>query len=689
MRFFPFEFFRSRFRRMSMRKVGDVNEEPLHILPSNGGRTDGTLFEFQGEVAESTSIENILKRKLRQAEFLDDTHEASRILNTLKALQSRPTQLTKEQCEDIKTILRQQKQGLIEASDASQQSLKVHAFFDNQGLSYQKLSELVNNRFSTFNEQVDLERSLTDGVLRVISVLDSLGESQILNLSSFITNSSAGRLARMQLLIGSGEVSTMVFGDKLSPSLVSPSAIIEKIERLEILSPRQLLEANGFSFTSELMYCDLDGLDLDRVLELLRTEPETGQKISKNSDDLDPLIKESLLSFHKNKMVQHVDYTVRYLIDGIQPAIETCCYLFSALTFIRLVRNLYGGGVGDVTTLSYFDSDNFYDEEFVSIVLQELISKVQLSPDEYQVYSRKPIYKELICEKLDSLHPQMRQQILDIAYSKYLILIAKISSSQPEGYIKSVKTSYPIEIKFRTQSAVDDVHELEQQIGSSVIEEKTNIFEDLASLGLIWTRLVESSVVPTLIQVAQIDLLKIKLKAALDKFQEKLRMHDGKEKIDCFLERNKAMIKFAQEIQDARQICIESTDRLLKKRALGFDPKDTSSIRSDLKDRLSFILNKFLRVIGETMSRQCDVDRTQFRLDFSEGGRAVKLIDIDTSTVGQTVTDIQRLFGELEAIFSERDTTRIAFQFDSGGGGELASTGSSNSDPDNPNEFSI
>jgi hypothetical protein len=58
------------------------------------------------------------------------------------------------------------------------------------------------------------------------------------------------------------------------------------------------------------------------------------------------------------------------------------------------------------------------------------------------------------------------------------------------------------------------------------------------------------------------------------------------------------------------------------------------------------------------------------------------LVDIDTSTVGQTVTDIQRLFGELEAIFSERDTTRIAFQFDSGGGGEVASTRSSK--PDNP-----
>ena len=53
-----------------MRKVGDVNEEPLHILPSNGGRTDGTLFEFQGEIVESTSIENILEKKLRQAEFL-------------------------------------------------------------------------------------------------------------------------------------------------------------------------------------------------------------------------------------------------------------------------------------------------------------------------------------------------------------------------------------------------------------------------------------------------------------------------------------------------------------------------------------------------------------------------------------------------------------------------------------------
>ena len=84
----------------------------------------------------------------------------------------------------------------------------------------------------------------------------------------------------------------MVFDDKLSPSLVSQYAIIEKTERLEILSPRQLLEAKGFSFTSELMYCDLDNsLDLDLVLKLLRTEPGTGQEISKNSDDLDPLIK--------------------------------------------------------------------------------------------------------------------------------------------------------------------------------------------------------------------------------------------------------------------------------------------------------------------------------------------------------------------------------------------------------------
>jgi hypothetical protein len=201
-------------------------------------------------------------------------------------------------------------------------------------------------------------------------------------------------------------------------------------------------------------------------------------------------------------MVQHVDYTVRYLIDGIQPAIETCCYLFSAITFIRLVRNLYGGGVGDVTTLSYFNSDNFYDEEFVSIVLQELNNQIELSPDEYQVYSRKPIHKELISEKLDTLQPKMRQQILNSAYSKYLILIAKISSSQRKGYIKSVKTSYPIEIKFRTQSAIDEVDELEQQIGSPVIEENTNIFEDLGSLGLIWTRLIESSVVPILIEVA-------------------------------------------------------------------------------------------------------------------------------------------------------------------------------------------
>ncbi len=344
-----------------------------------------------------------------------------------------------------------------------------------------------------------------------------------------------------------------------------------------------------------------------------------------------------------------------------------------------MVRNLYGGGVNNVTTLSYFNSDNFYDEEFVSIVLQELINKIELSPDEYQVYSRKPIYKELICEKLDTLQPQIRQQILDSAYSKYLILIAKISSSQRKGYIKSVKTSYPIEIKFRTQSAIDEVNEL----GSPVIEKNTNIFEDLGSLGLIWTRLVESSVVPTLIEVAQIDLLKIKLKAGLDRFKKELQMHDSKEKIGYFLERNKAMIKFAQEIQDVRRICIESTDRLLKKRAFDFDPKDTSNIRSDLKDRLSLMSNKFLSVIGATMSKQCDADRTQFRLDFSEGGHNVKLIDIDTSTVGKTVSDIQRLFGELEAIFSERDTTRIAFQSDSGDG-ELASTRSSK--PNNPED---
>ena len=145
MKSFPFEFFRSRFRRKSLKKFGDVNEEPLHILPSNGGRTDGVLFEFQGEVAESTSIENILERQLHQAEFLGQADEISRISDTLKVLRSRPSQLTEEQCKDIKIILRQQKQRLIEASDASQQSLKVNAFFDNQGLSYQKLSELIKH----------------------------------------------------------------------------------------------------------------------------------------------------------------------------------------------------------------------------------------------------------------------------------------------------------------------------------------------------------------------------------------------------------------------------------------------------------------------------------------------------------------------------------------------------------------
>lgn len=97
MTLFPFGFLRSRFRRKSLKKFGGVTEEPLHVLPSNGGRTDGVLFEFQGEIAESASIENILERQLRQAEFSGQTDEISRISDTLKALQSRPSQLTKEQ----------------------------------------------------------------------------------------------------------------------------------------------------------------------------------------------------------------------------------------------------------------------------------------------------------------------------------------------------------------------------------------------------------------------------------------------------------------------------------------------------------------------------------------------------------------------------------------------------------------
>ena len=44
MKSFLFEFFRSRFRRKSLKKFGDVNEEPLRILLSNGGRTGGVLF---------------------------------------------------------------------------------------------------------------------------------------------------------------------------------------------------------------------------------------------------------------------------------------------------------------------------------------------------------------------------------------------------------------------------------------------------------------------------------------------------------------------------------------------------------------------------------------------------------------------------------------------------------------------
>ena len=113
MKSFPFEFFRSRFRRKSLKKFGGVNEDPLHILPSNGGRTYGVLFEFQGEVAESTSIENILERKLRQAEFLGQADEILRISDTLKVLQSRPSQLTKEQCKDGRRYCHPGKQKIV------------------------------------------------------------------------------------------------------------------------------------------------------------------------------------------------------------------------------------------------------------------------------------------------------------------------------------------------------------------------------------------------------------------------------------------------------------------------------------------------------------------------------------------------------------------------------------------------
>ena len=67
MTLFPFGFLRSKFRRKSLKKFGGVTEEPLHVLPTS---TDGVLFEFQGEIAESASIENILERQLRQAKFL-------------------------------------------------------------------------------------------------------------------------------------------------------------------------------------------------------------------------------------------------------------------------------------------------------------------------------------------------------------------------------------------------------------------------------------------------------------------------------------------------------------------------------------------------------------------------------------------------------------------------------------------
>ena len=63
-------------------------------------------------------------------------------------------------------------------------------------------------------------------------------------------------------LVVSSDVTRTIFGEKASSTLLSPTDIVEKNEPLEFLSPRRLLEARGFSFTSRKFY-DSDRLDLD------------------------------------------------------------------------------------------------------------------------------------------------------------------------------------------------------------------------------------------------------------------------------------------------------------------------------------------------------------------------------------------------------------------------------------------
>lgn len=76
MRFFPFEFFRSRFRRMSLRKIGNVNEEPLHfddpMSESGDAEKEVTILTYVDRSFEQdlTFIDGLVKTRSRS--FLSD-----------------------------------------------------------------------------------------------------------------------------------------------------------------------------------------------------------------------------------------------------------------------------------------------------------------------------------------------------------------------------------------------------------------------------------------------------------------------------------------------------------------------------------------------------------------------------------------------------------------------------------------
>ena len=68
--------------------------------------------------------------------------------------------------------------------DYGQKCQEINNYFDDQGLSSEKLDELAKNQFSSFDDQAESERHLTSGVRRVVSILEIAGQSRVHRLFS-------------------------------------------------------------------------------------------------------------------------------------------------------------------------------------------------------------------------------------------------------------------------------------------------------------------------------------------------------------------------------------------------------------------------------------------------------------------------------------------------------------------------